>query len=57
MTPEERLGHIEYYRARVHELRDMDQWTGADAEDERAKISTRIVALDRMVAILQDSPN
>ena len=57
MTPEERLEHIEYYRTRVHELRDMHQWTGAGAEDARAMISTRIVALDRMVAILQDSPN
>ncbi len=55
MTPEERLEHIEYYRTRVQELRDMGEWTGADAEDARAMISTRIVALDRMMAILGES--
>jgi hypothetical protein len=54
MTPEERLGHIEYYRTRMQELHDMHQWTGADAADARAMISTKLVAFDRMLAILED---
>ena len=55
MTPGERLGHIEYYRTRMQELRDMSQWTDTDAAATRDMISTKMVALDRMVAVLEQS--
>ncbi len=55
MTPGERLGHIDYYRTRMQELRDMNQWTDTEAAATRDMISTKIVALDRMVAILEQS--
>lgn len=55
MTPEERSEHIAYYRERMQELRQIHRWIGPSEAGARASISMRLIALERTVAILQDS--
>ena len=54
MSHKDRLEHVEYFRAREQELREMGRWYGADAAETRAMVLSRITACDRMVAMLED---
>lgn len=55
MTHEERLEHIAYYRERIQELQQVGRWLGPSAAEARATIAPRLIALERTVALLQDS--
>lgn len=55
MTPTQRSEHIAYYRERMQELQQIGRWIGPSEAQARATISTRLIALERTVALLQDS--
>jgi hypothetical protein len=55
MTQEERSKHIAYYREQMQELQQMGQWIGPSEAEARASMSTRLIALERTVALLEDT--
>lgn len=55
MTPQERLEHVAYYHERMQELHQAVRWIGPNEAAALQTISTRLIALERTVALLQES--